>query len=233
MISPCHATRISPTGATGRAFAGSAAAATEAAISFPRRLRPADSDRCRSPGERPRSLCGDRWPQTDRRVTATGARHRRSGRLADDGSRGFGAEPLLPLVATGECFGGRLVVSRSPATLRLQPAGVGEPVRSQCELGLPSPGLGGGAAAKCATTSTQRRDLGAGGDEVSVAGGWFESRGVPTDGHRLHPLPVHDSAGRAVVRRLAQGIAPDPATHFRTTAAVVKDAEPGCATTPD
>src|ERR1700756_3400368 len=102
MISPCHATGVSPTGTTRRAVAGSAAAATEAVISFPRRLRPADSDRGHSPGERARSLCGDRWPQTDRRVTATGARHRRSGRLGDDGSRGFGAEPLLALVATGE-----------------------------------------------------------------------------------------------------------------------------------
>ena len=197
-----------------RAFAGSAAAATEAAISVPRRLRPADSDRGRSPGERARSLCGGRWPQTDRRVRATGARHRRSGRLADVGSRGFGAEPLLALVATGECFGGRLVVNRSPATLRLQPAGVGEPVRPQCELGFRSPGLGRGTAAKCAATSAQRRDLRAGGDEVSVAGGSFESRGVPKAGRHLRPLSVHDSAGRAVVRRLAQVVGSGPATHF-------------------
>ena len=227
-----YATRVSPTGATRRTFALSAPGATEAVIRFPRQLRPADSDRSRSAGERAESLCGDRWPQAHGRLAATAARHRRSGCLADDGSRGSGAEPLLALVEAGERFGGRLVVGRAPATLRSQPGAVGAPVRSQCELGFPSPRLGGGAAAKCAATSTQRPDLGAGGDEVFVAGGAFQSAGLPANGRRLRPRQVHHATSRAVIHRLAPGVAPDPATHSPTATAVLesprRDQGPTC-----
>src|SRR6516165_10556395 len=39
---------------------------------------------------------------------------------------------------------------------------------------------------------------------------------------------MHYSASRAVVRRLAPGIAPDPSAHSRATATVLENPEPGC-----
>lgn len=106
------------------------------------------------------------------------------------------------------------------ATFRLPLGGTCPTVRSQCELGVTSPGVSGTDSGKRATTSARRRDRDAGGHEVPGAGGAFQPGGLSRAGGCPSPAQVDEPASWAVVCRLATGLSPDATTDSRTTAVV-------------
>src|SRR2546429_9351358 len=112
-------------------------------------------------------------------------------------------------------------------SFRLRPGGLGPTVRSQCELGVTSLGLGRASSGQRTATSACRRDPGAGGDEVFGAGGAWQPGRLSADGRGVCAAQVHEPASRAVVCRLARSFAPDPATPSRTAAVVFESAAGG------
>src|SRR5207302_340362 len=155
------------------------------------------------------SGCGESGHEAG--VSPTGSRHGRGGGLADERSPGSGAGPFAALVGTRECLGRGLAARRAGATFRLRPGGLGPTVRSQCELGVTSLGLGRASSGQRAATSACRRDPGAGGDEVFGAGGAWQPGRLSADGRGVCAAQVDEPASRAGVCRLARSFAPDPA----------------------
>jgi uncharacterized ParB-like nuclease family protein len=123
------------------------------------------------------------------------------------------AGPLAAVIRTRDGAGGGLAVGGVGAALRLRTGGVGAPVRSQRELGIAAAGTGGGFAGSHPAAGARGQNPGAGGAEVSGAGGAPKSGRLPTDGGDLRPAPLRYARGRPTVCRVAQGLAGNPPTH--------------------
>ena len=74
-------------------------------------------------------------------------------------------------------------------------------------------GTGGGFAGSHPAAGARGQNPGAGGAEVSGAGGAPKSGRLPTDGGDLRPAPLRYARGRPTVCRVAQGLAGNPPTH--------------------
>jgi hypothetical protein len=222
-----HAIGVSSARSARGTFAGAAARAAEAIVSFAGHLWSANPNCGRGSGRPARSLSGHRRLQTHRRSGATGSGHSRGSDLAYERSRSLAAGSFAAVVTIRECLGTRLVVGGAGATFRLRCGGVGATVRSQCELGRTAAGSSRSAARRRAAASAHGRDLRPGSDEVLGAGGGCQPGGLPHHGRRFCSAQVHQPASRAVVCRLARGLAQDPATDSRTAGVVLEGAAAG------
>ena len=142
-------------------------------------------------GRRPGGpLRGHRRLQADRGAGATGPGHGGSSGMADERGRGSAAGPLAALIRTRDRAGGGLAAGGVGAAFRLRAGGVGAPVRPQRELGIATAGAGGGSAGSDPTAGARGQDSGAGGIEVSGAGGTPKPGGLPADGGDLRPASL-------------------------------------------
>src|SRR3970040_429714 len=103
--------------------------------------------------------------------------------------------------------GTRLAVDGDGTTLRLLAGGTGAALRSQCELGVAAIGAGGVVAGSDPAASARRQARGAGGDEVSGAGGAGGCGPLPADGGRLGGAPLRHAAGGATLHGVAPRVA--------------------------
>src|SRR5438128_5287877 len=147
--------------------------------------------------------------------------------MANERGRGRAAGPLTAFIRTRDRAGGGLAAGGVGAALRLRTRRVGAPVRSQRELGIAAAGAGGGSAGSDPATGARGQDSGAGGDEVSGAGGAPEPGGLPTDGRDLRPASLRYAGSRPTVWRLAQRFARDPPTDSGRSRAVFQNAAAG------
>ena len=113
------------------------------------------------------------------------------------------------------------------AAFRLQPGRVGAAVRSQRELGFPATGAGRAFAGRDPAAGTRRPDRGAGGHEISGAGGAAKSGRLPAHGGDLRRSPLRYARSRPAVCRLARRIGYDPPTHSGRSRVVFQNAEAG------
>src|SRR5579862_3410452 len=110
--------------------------------------------------------------------------------MADERGCGSAAGPFAALVRTRDRAGSGLAAGRVRAALWLQPGRVVAPVRSQCELGISAAGAGGGFARSDPTAGPRGQNPGAGGVEVSGAGGTPKPGRLPADGVDLRPASL-------------------------------------------
>jgi hypothetical protein len=147
--------------------------------------------------------------------------------MADERSRGRTAGPLATPIRTRDRAGGGLAAGPDGAAFRLQPGGTGAAVRSQRELGVAAAGAGGAAARGDPAASAGRKDRGAGGDEVSGAGGAPEPGGLPAHGSRFRGASLRYTRSWATVWRLAPGIGRDSPADSGRSGAVFQNTAAG------
>jgi len=203
--------------------------AAAAVVGVAGRERPAGAHRGgrgRWPG---RPLRGHRRLQAPHGAAAAWAGQSGSSRVADERRRGRPAGPFPPIVGKRNRVGGGLAPGRVGAALRLRPGRFGAAVRPQRELGVAEAGAGGGVAGRNPAPGSRRQDCGAGGDEVSGAGGAHQLRSLPADGCHIRPVSLRNAGGGSTVYRLAQGIAGNPSTYSRCTRSVFQNpaSDPG------
>src|SRR5260370_42649824 len=99
-------------------------------------------------------------------------------------------EHLAATERTRNGAGGGVAAGGVGAAFRLRAGRVGAPVRSQCELGIATAGAGGDSPGSDPAAGARGQDSGAGGDEVSGAGGRPAAGRLPTDGGDLRPTSL-------------------------------------------
>ncbi|TLY64395.1 MAG: hypothetical protein E6K45_11870 [Gammaproteobacteria bacterium] len=92
--------------------------------------------------------------------------------------------------------------------------------------------LAEGSAGSDPAAGARGQDSGAGGDEVSGAGGAPKPGGLPADGRHLRRTPLRDAPSRPTVCRLAQRLAGSPPTHSGRSRAVFQNATAGAGESP-
>ncbi len=118
----------------------------------------------------------------------------------------------------------RLVVGGDGAAFWLLAGGARAPLRPQHELGIAADGAGGVVAGSDPAARARRKDRGAGGDEVSGAGGPRGGGTLRTDGRRFHRAPLRYAAGRATLCGLAHRLARGPRAHSVRAGTVFENA---------
>ena len=147
--------------------------------------------------------------------------------MANERSRGRAIGSFAAFIRTRERVGGGVAAGRVGAAFRLQPGRVSAAVRSQRELGFPATGAGRAFAGRDPAAGTRRPDRGAGGHEVSGAGGAAKSGRLPAHGGDLRRSPLRYARSRPAICRLATRIGYDPPTHSGGSRAVFQNAEAG------
>src|ERR1039457_5461007 len=146
--------------------------------------------------------------------------------MADERGRGCGAGPLVAFIRARNRAGGGLAVGGIGAALRLRTRRTGAPGWSQRELGIAAAGAGGDSAGSDSAAGARGQDPGAGGDEVSGAGGTPKSGGLPADGGHLRRAPLRYAGSRPTVWLVVLGVARGPQTHSGRSRAVFQNAAP-------
>ena len=162
--------------------------------------------------------------QTNLGAGAVGSGHGGSGGVADERGCGGAVGPLPATVRTRDGAGGGLALGGVGAAFWLWVGRVGEAVRSQCELGVATAGADRGSAGSDPTTGARWQDLGAGGDEVSGAGGPPKPGRLPTDGRHLRRASLRYAGSRPTVWRVAPRFARRPQTYSGRPRAVFQNA---------
>jgi hypothetical protein len=154
----------------------------------------------------------------------TGPGHGGSHGLGDARSRSPAAVAVAAVQPTGKRVGTRLAVGRDGATLRLWAGRTGAPLRPQHQLGIAPAGAGGITAGSDPTASARRQDRGAGGDEVSGAGGPRQRGRLHAHGRRFRRTPLRHAASRATLYGLAARHTHGSGAHSRRAGAVFENA---------
>jgi hypothetical protein len=169
-------------------------------------------------------LPGDRRPQTHRRAPATGPRHRRGHRLADERSRSSAVIEVAAIQPAGKRARTGLAAVGDGAELRLLAGRTGTPFRPQHELGIAATGarriIARSSPAACTRRKSQRPDR----DEVSGAGGARQRGRLRADGERIREAPLRYLAGGATLHRLARRLTRGSRAHSHRTGAVSENA---------
>ncbi len=144
--------------------------------------------------------------------------------MADERGCGGAVGPLAATVRTRDGAGGGLALGGVGAAFWLRVGRVGTAVRSQCELGIATTGADRGSAGSDPTPGARWQNLGAGGDEVSGAGGPPKPGRLPADGGDLRRASLQYAPSRPTVCRVAQWFARRPQTHSGRSRAVFQNA---------
>jgi hypothetical protein len=224
-----HAIGVSPTRPARRASPGAPSGPAAPAAGVAGHFGSADAHRGRGGRRSGGSLPGDRRLPADRRPRTVGAGHGGSGGMADERGRGAAVGRFAALDGTSERAGARLVIGRDGAAFRLWTRRTGAAVRSQRELGIAAPGIGGTAAGGDSATRAGGQSLGAGGHEVPGAGGAHQPGRLRADGRGIRSAPLRYAGSRATLRRLAGRLAVGARAAARLAGAVFQNAAAGAA----
>ena len=114
-------------------------------------------------------------------------------------------------------------------TFRSKPRPDRSPIRSQHELGVAPPGVGGSSARKRSAEGARRGDRRASRHEGSRTHGAIEPGGLSADGRCVGASSDPESASRPTLHRLAQQPSFSPSTDSGGSAAVLESGASGSA----